>query len=109
MFQSHGSPCSQVGSYLEAISAFATCADAAQEAPGYCHGSLKSASNLANHDVCTTKVCTVWSRKIRSHTDEHNDDVGLFGCCCALLACKWRKFGSCLANLPHTKPSVQND
>ena len=41
-----------VGNYMEAMRAFATCADAAQEAPGYCHGSLKSASNLANHDVC---------------------------------------------------------
>ena len=41
-----------VGNYMEAMRAFATCADAAQEAPGYCHGSLTSAGKLANHDVC---------------------------------------------------------
>ncbi len=41
-----------LGSFSDAMRAFAVCADAAMEAPGYCHGSLQSAASLANHVVC---------------------------------------------------------
>jgi hypothetical protein len=41
-----------LGSFADAMRAFAVCADAAMEPPGYCHGSLTSAASLANHVVC---------------------------------------------------------
>ena len=39
-------------SYSKAMRAFAQCAEANMEAPGYCHGSLNSAETLRNGDVC---------------------------------------------------------
>ena len=39
--------------FMSAMRAFAQCADAAIETPGYCHGSLNDARTLANQDVCT--------------------------------------------------------
>jgi hypothetical protein len=41
------------GSYMEAMRAFAQCADTSQEQPGYCHGALLDAKLLANSAVCT--------------------------------------------------------
>jgi hypothetical protein len=41
-----------VGSYMQAMRAFATCAEANMEAPGYCHGALQSAETVRNGDVC---------------------------------------------------------
>ena len=41
-----------MGSYMRAVRAFATCADVQPEPDGYCHGSLHDASKLANHEVC---------------------------------------------------------
>ena len=32
---------------------FAQCVDANMEMPGYCHGPLTDAKQLANHQVCT--------------------------------------------------------
>ena len=40
------------GTYMWAMRAFAQCAATQPQAPGYCHGALRSASMLANHDVC---------------------------------------------------------
>ena len=40
------------GTYMFAMQAFAHCAAASPEPRGYCHGSLLSAGQLANHDVC---------------------------------------------------------
>ena len=40
------------GTYMWAMWAFAQCAATQPQAPGYCHGALRSASMLANHDVC---------------------------------------------------------
>lgn len=45
-----------LGSYMTAMQAFAACADVTPEPVGYCHGSLMSASHLANHEVCTGTV-----------------------------------------------------
>ena len=39
-------------SYSKAMRAFAQCAEANMERPGYCHGSLSSAETLRNGDVC---------------------------------------------------------
>ena len=39
-------------SYATAMRTFATCADKSLELPGYCHGSLMGATQLANHQVC---------------------------------------------------------
>ena len=47
-----------LGSYMEAMRAFAECADAEMEPVGYCHGSLGDASKLANHDVCLNGATT---------------------------------------------------
>ena len=47
-----------LGSYAEAMRAFAQCADAEVEAPGYCHGSLATAAQLSNHAVCTNGATT---------------------------------------------------
>ena len=47
---SHGS----VGSYVDAMRAFATCAAVVPEAAGYCHGALNDASMLCNHMVCAS-------------------------------------------------------
>ena len=41
------------GSYVQAMRAFAQCASVVPEPPGYCHGSLSSAAQLANHEVCS--------------------------------------------------------
>ena len=41
---------------MTAMQAFAACADVTPEPVGYCHGSLMSASHLANHEVCTGTV-----------------------------------------------------
>ena len=41
------------GSYSFAMRAFAQCASVMPEPEGYCHGSLKSAAQLANHEVCS--------------------------------------------------------
>ena len=41
-----------LGSFSEAMRAFAVCAEASMEPPGYCHGSLLSGEFLANHVVC---------------------------------------------------------
>jgi len=46
------------GSYNYAMRAFAECAAVTPEPPGYCHGSLTSARQLANHDVCTNGATT---------------------------------------------------
>ena len=42
-----------VGTYTWAMRAFARCAAVEPQPPGYCHGSLASASVLANHEVCS--------------------------------------------------------
>jgi len=47
-----------LGSYAEAMRAFAQCADAEVEAAGYCHGSLATAAQLSNHAVCTNGATT---------------------------------------------------
>lgn len=47
-----------LGSFSDAMRAFAVCADAAIETPGYCHGSLQSAASLGNQVVCTGGVTT---------------------------------------------------
>ena len=44
----HGS----VGSYVDAMRAFATCASVNPEPAGYCHGALQDGSMLSNHMVC---------------------------------------------------------
>ena len=49
---------SMYGSYNYAMRAFAECAAVTPEPPGYCHGSLTSARQLANHDVCTNGATT---------------------------------------------------
>ena len=36
-----------------AMRQFARCAEVRPQVAGYCHGSLASAAQLANHDVCT--------------------------------------------------------
>lgn len=40
------------GSYVRALNEFAECAARGGHMEGYCHGSLKTAGLLANHDVC---------------------------------------------------------
>ena len=42
-----------LGSYMLAMRSFATCAAAAEEPTGYCHGALNDAKLLANQAVCT--------------------------------------------------------
>ena len=44
----HGS----VGSYVDAMRAFAECSAVVPEPEGYCHGALNTASKLSNHEVC---------------------------------------------------------
>ena len=44
----HGS----VGSYVDAMRAFAACSTANMAVPGYCHGALQDGSMLSNHMVC---------------------------------------------------------
>ena len=49
---------------MHAMRAFARCSEVRPQAPGYCHGSLASAAQLANHEVCagqslTQTVCTM--------------------------------------------------
>jgi|EP01046_Picozoa_sp_COSAG06_P003293 hypothetical protein len=46
----HGS----VGSYSEAMRAFASCATTNEATPGYCHGALQDASMLSNQMVCAS-------------------------------------------------------
>ena len=43
-----------VGSYMDAMRAFAACTATVPEPTGYCHGALQDASMLANHAVCTS-------------------------------------------------------
>ena len=53
----HGS----VGSYVDAMRAFAECSAVVPEPEGYCHGALNTASKLSNHEVC-------------AGSNENNDD-----------------------------------
>jgi len=46
------------GSFMEAMRAFAMCADANVEVPGYCHGAIADAKVLANQAVCQAGVNT---------------------------------------------------
>jgi hypothetical protein len=48
----------ELGSYMTAMRAFATCAEANMEAPGYCHGALTTAETLRNGDVCQNGATT---------------------------------------------------
>ena len=48
----HGS----VGSYVDAMRAFATCAAVVPEPAGYCHGVLQDGSALSNHVVCMSGI-----------------------------------------------------
>jgi len=47
-----------LGSYMTAMRAFAQCAEANMEAPGYCHGALNSGETLRNGDVCQNGATT---------------------------------------------------
>ena len=40
------------GSFSRALAEFASCVESNEAVPGYCHGSITTASMLANHDVC---------------------------------------------------------
>eukprot|EP01043_Picozoa_sp_COSAG02_P013563 COSAG02_NODE_545_length_20533_cov_5.447663_4_plen_654_part_00 len=40
------------GSFTRALAEFSACLEGHADVPGYCHGSLTTASMLANHDVC---------------------------------------------------------
>ena len=51
--QSAGGFDTNVGTYMWAMRAFARCSEVRPQAPGYCHGSLSSAAQLANHEVCS--------------------------------------------------------
>jgi hypothetical protein len=50
--ESAGGHSTNVGTYMWAMRAFARCSEVRPQAPGYCHGSLTSAAQLANHEVC---------------------------------------------------------
>ena len=56
--QSAGGASSNVGTYMWAMRAFARCTEVRPQAPGYCHGSISTAAQLSNHEVCTGGATT---------------------------------------------------
>ena len=94
---------------MHAMRAFARCSEVRPQAPGYCHGSLASAAQLANHEVCagqslTQTVCTMQGTDCHQVTGAEGQGGGATtnSKCCSSLSALFEVSTSCCTQLAST-------